>query len=55
VNSPSTSPRRKVQAYQVRSPRPTDALQPALRDAYPRNEGLPEDMAAMLRHLHLYN
>jgi hypothetical protein len=35
----------------VEAPRAGDALGFALRDAYERDLGLPEDMAAMLRRL----
>jgi hypothetical protein len=38
-------------AYQVDAPRASDAIGLALRDAYERDLGLPEDMAAMLRGL----
>jgi len=37
--------------YRVRAPRASDAIGLALRDAYERDLGLPEDMAAMLRRL----
>lgn len=38
-------------AYQVAAPRASDAIGLALRDAYERDYGLPEDMAQMLRRL----
>ena len=38
-------------AYQVEAPRASDAIGLALRDAYERDLGLPEDMARMLRSL----
>lgn len=38
-------------AYQVAAPRASDAIGLALRDAYERDYGLPEDMALMLRRL----
>ena len=38
-------------AWQVEAPRASDAIGNALRDAYERDLGLPEDMAAMLRRL----
>lgn len=38
-------------AYQVEAPRASDAIGLALRDAYERDLGLPEDMAKMLRSL----
>lgn len=37
--------------YRVEPPRVGDAIGLALRDAYERDLGLPEDMAAMLRRL----
>lgn len=37
--------------YRVEAPRVGDAIGLALRDAYDRDLGLPEDMAAMLRQL----
>lgn len=38
-------------AYQVAAPRASDAIGLALRDAYERDYGLPDDMAQMLRRL----
>ena len=38
-------------AYRVEAPRASDAIALALRDAYDREPGLPDDMAAMLRQL----
>lgn len=38
-------------AYRVEAPRASDAISLALRDAYARDLGLPDDMAAMLRQL----
>lgn len=38
-------------AYRVEAPRASDAIGLALRDAYMRELGLPDDMAAMLRRL----
>jgi len=38
-------------AYRVEAPRASDAIGLALRDAYAREQGLPDDMAAMLRQL----
>lgn len=38
-------------AYRVEAPRASDAIGLALRDAYVRDMGLPEEMAAMLRQL----
>ena len=40
-------------AYQVEAPRASDAIGLALRDAYERDLGLPEDMARMLRCLNV--
>jgi len=37
--------------YQVEAPRASDAIGLALRGAYERDLGLPEDMAKMLRRL----
>lgn len=38
-------------AYRVEAPRASDAIALSLRDAYARDLGLPDDMAAMLRQL----
>lgn len=38
-------------AYRVEAPRASDAIGLSLRDAYARDLGLPDDMAAMLRQL----
>ena len=38
-------------AYQVQAPRASDAIGLALRDAFERDYGLPEDMAQLLRRL----
>ena len=38
-------------SYRVEAPRVGDAIGIALRDAYERDLGLPEDMAATLRRL----
>jgi hypothetical protein len=38
-------------AYRVEAPRASDAIGLALRDAFARDLGLPDDMAAMLRQL----
>jgi len=38
-------------AYRVEAPRASDAIGLALRDAYARDAGRPDDMAAMLRQL----
>ncbi len=37
--------------YRVEAPRASDAIGTALRDAYQRELGLPDDMASMLRQL----
>ena len=37
--------------FRVEAPRASDAIGLALRDAYERDLGLPDDMAAMLRRL----
>lgn len=41
----------KTTAYTVELPRPYDALGRALRDAYQRDQGLPEDIRILLRRL----
>lgn len=38
-------------AYRVRTPRAADAIGEALREAYDRNAGLPDDMLSMLHQL----
>ena len=38
-------------AYQVEAPRASDAIGLALRDAFERDYGLPEDMSRLLRRL----
>ena len=38
-------------AYQVEAPRASDAIGLALRDAFERDYGLPEDMSILLRRL----
>lgn len=40
-----------VRAFRVEAPRASDAIGFALRDAYERDLGLPDDMAATLRRL----
>ena len=52
--SPYT-PEGQPPAYQVEAPRASDALALALRDAYSRDLGLPDDMAAMLRRLNRWD
>ncbi|MCP4615481.1 MAG: hypothetical protein GY844_03485 [Bradyrhizobium sp.] len=50
TNSASASEARQP-AYRVEAPRASDAIALALRDAYARDTGLPDDMAAILRRL----
>jgi hypothetical protein len=38
-------------AYRVEPPRASDAIGLALRDAFGRDTGLPDDMTALLRQL----
>lgn len=49
----ATSPQEQVgsPAYQVEAPRASDAIGLALRDAFERDYGLPEDMSRLLRRL----
>ena len=49
--NPRTASTASLPAYQVEAPRASDAIGLALRDAYERDLGLPDDMAAMLRRL----
>ncbi len=49
--NPRTASTAQQPAYQVEAPRASDAIGLALRDAFERDLGLPEDMAAMLRGL----
>lgn len=49
--NPRTASTASQPAYQVEAPRASDAIGLALRDAYERDLGLPDDMAAMLRSL----
>lgn len=49
--SSSSSAMPREPAYRVEAPRASDAIGLALRDAYVRDMGLPEEMAAMLRQL----
>jgi hypothetical protein len=49
--TPRSASTASLPAYQVEAPRASDAIGLALRDAYERDLGLPEDMAAMLRSL----
>jgi hypothetical protein len=38
-------------SYVVRAPKPTDAMQGALRSVYDREERLPADLAALMERL----
>jgi hypothetical protein len=49
MTRPSSSP--ETPAYQVERPRASDAIGLALRDAFERDYGLPEDMTKLLRRL----
>lgn len=51
ISSPQEAP---AQAFRVEAPRVSDALSLALRDAYARDLGMPEDMATLLRRLDRY-
>jgi hypothetical protein len=53
MNTPSSASANDARqpAYRVEPPRASDAIGLALRDAYVRDLGLPDDMAAMLRQL----
>ncbi|MDG2535973.1 hypothetical protein P6144_20100 [Sphingomonas sp. HITSZ_GF] len=50
-SSSSSASEARQPAYRVEAPRASDAIGLALRDAYVREMGLPDDMAAMLRQL----
>ena len=41
----------EANGYRVEAPRASDAIGRSLREAYDRDNGLPEDMAALLRKL----
>lgn len=49
--SSATAKDARQPAYRVEAPRASDAIGLALRDAYMRETGLPEDMASLLRRL----
>lgn len=49
--NPRTASTASLATYQVEAPRASDAIGLALRDAYERDLGLPDDMARMLRSL----
>ena len=51
-SSSRSAPEAQAPAYRVEPPRASDAIGLALRDAFERDLGLPDDMAAMLRRLH---
>lgn len=53
VTRPSScsAPEARARAYRVERPRASDAIAVSLRDAFSREPGLPEDMAAILRCL----
>jgi hypothetical protein len=51
TRSSASSEKAEHPAYQVERPRASDAIGLALRDAYERDYGLPEDMAKLLRRL----
>ncbi|QDX25865.1 hypothetical protein FPZ54_07405 [Sphingomonas suaedae] len=42
---------RRDSGYWVEAPRTTDPIGFVLRDAYARDQGIPDDMAALLRQL----
>ena len=46
-----SAPEAHGRAYRVERPRASDAIAVSLRDAFDRDTGLPEDMAALLRRL----
>ena len=50
-SSSCSAPEANGRAYRVERPRASDAIALSLRDAYSREPGLPEDMAAMLQCL----
>ena len=51
-SSSQSAPEAQPPAYRVEPLRASDAIGLALRDAFERELGLPDDMAAMLRRLH---
>lgn len=57
VTRPSScpAPEARVRAYRVERPRASDAIAVSLRDAFSRDPGLPEDMAAILRCLNRHD
>jgi hypothetical protein len=50
-SSSCSAPEANGRAYRVERPRASDAIALSLRDAFSREPSLPEDMAAILRHL----
>lgn len=50
-NPSSPAAQRPDSAYRVKVPRASDAIGLVLRDAYERDLGLPEDMAALLNKI----
>lgn len=50
-----SAPEAQARAYRVERPRASDAIAVSLRDAFTRDSGLPEDMAAMLRCLNRHD
>jgi hypothetical protein len=50
-----SAPEVHARAYRVERPRASDAIAVSLRDAFSREPGLPEDMAAMLRCLNRHH
>lgn len=50
-SSSCSAPEANGRAYRVERPRASDAIALSLRDAFAREPGLPEDMAAILRCL----
>jgi hypothetical protein len=54
VRGSSSSAPEAQRGYRVERPRVSDAVGLALRDAYAREPGVPEEMAALLRRLSGY-
>ncbi len=51
TRSASSPANAELPPYQVERPRASDAIGLALRDAFERDYGLPDDMAKLLRRL----
>jgi hypothetical protein len=49
------APEAVARAYRVERPRASDAIAISLRDAFARDSGLPEDMAAILHRLNRHD